>query len=136
AGLAPTVMVALGAVGIDEGFGVTAKFTAEVEGRFAAIPGFCTTMGYRPGVVAPFAGVGTINWRLLVTVGATATPLNVAVVPPEEVWGGKKKPPERVMFALEAIEETLAGVEAITAGRTGATVKLAGGDVSPFVLRT
>ena len=39
-GLAPTVMVALGAVGIDGGFGVTAKFTAEMDGRFGAIPGF------------------------------------------------------------------------------------------------
>ena len=40
AGLAPTVMLALGAIGIEEGFGVTAKFTAEVDGRLAVIPGF------------------------------------------------------------------------------------------------
>jgi hypothetical protein len=71
----------------------------------------------------------------LITVGATLAPLNVAVVPAEEVCG-KKKPPERVMFALEAIDDTLAGVEEITAGRTGATVKVAGGDVSPLLLRT
>jgi hypothetical protein len=61
--------------------------------------------------------------------------LNVAVVPAEEVCG-KKKPPARVMFALEAIDDTLAGVEEITAGRTGATVKVAGGDASPLLLRT
>jgi hypothetical protein len=72
----------------------------------------------------------------LTTVGATLTPLKVAVVPPEAVWGGKKKPPERVTFALEAIADTLSGVEEITAGRTGATVKLAGGDVSPLLLTT
>jgi len=70
------------------------------------------------------------------TVGVTLTPLNVAVVPPEEVWGGMKKPPERVTLALEAIDDTLAGVEEMTAGRAGATVKLAGGEVSPSVLRT
>jgi hypothetical protein len=60
----------------------------------------------------------------------------VAVVPPEEVWGGKKKPPDRVTFALEAIDDTLSGVEEIIAGRTGATVRVAGGDVSPLLLIT
>jgi hypothetical protein len=39
-GLAPTVMLALGAVGIDAGLGVTARFTAETGGGFAVIPGF------------------------------------------------------------------------------------------------
>jgi hypothetical protein len=72
----------------------------------------------------------------LITVGVTLAPLNVAVVPPAEVWGGIKKPPERVTFALEAMDDTLAGVEEITAGRTGATVKVAGGEVSPLLLRT
>jgi hypothetical protein len=39
-GLAPTAMVAPGAVGMDAGLGVTAKFTAETEDRFAEMPGF------------------------------------------------------------------------------------------------
>jgi hypothetical protein len=39
-GVAPTGILALGAVGIDEGFGVTARFTAETDGKFAVIPGF------------------------------------------------------------------------------------------------
>jgi hypothetical protein len=47
-----------------------------------------------------------------------------------------KKPPERVTFALEAMADTLAGVEEFIAGRTGATVKVAGGDVSPLLLST
>src|ERR1700733_10085474 len=94
-GLAPTfTLPPTGEVGMFNGLGVTATFTAAMDDCVAGTPEFCTKSGYSPGARA-VAFVVTESWRLLAMLGATEAPLKSAVVA-----GEAKKPPVRAMLTV------------------------------------